>query len=82
MHEEYIHNNANFQGTSFLPTYLLGLKKGYRLVCHTGNLIFLRKDYYYNYISQEPFNFQKDLSSFIPRWLYTNNQIEYKKLYE
>ena len=33
-------------GTSFLPTLLLGYEKGYRFVCHTGNMIFVRKDYF------------------------------------
>ena len=81
LHEEYIHNNANYEGTSFLPMYQLGIKKGYRLVCHTGNMIFLRKDYF-DYISKDPFNFQTDLFTFNPKWLYANNMIEYKKLYE
>jgi hypothetical protein len=31
-------------GTSFLPTLLLGYEKGYRFVCHTGNMIFVRRD--------------------------------------
>lgn len=31
-------------GTSFLPTLLLGAEKGYRLVAHTGNMIFVRSD--------------------------------------
>jgi hypothetical protein len=33
-------------GTSFLPTLLLGYEKGYRFVCHTGNIIFVRKDHF------------------------------------
>lgn len=31
-------------GASFTSTLLLGKQKGYELVCHTGNLIFVRKD--------------------------------------
>jgi hypothetical protein len=29
-----------------MATYNLAKKKGYSLVCHTGNMIFLRDDYY------------------------------------
>lgn len=32
------------EGTSFLSMLLLGIEKGYKLVCHTGNMIFVRKD--------------------------------------
>ncbi len=32
------------QGTGYYPMVKLGLQKGYRLVTHTGNLIFLRSD--------------------------------------
>jgi hypothetical protein len=31
-------------GTSFLPMLLLGVEKGYSLVAHTGNMIFVRND--------------------------------------
>ena len=33
-----------YPGNSFSSTYKVGKKKGYILLCHTGNLIFLRKD--------------------------------------
>lgn len=33
-------------GTSFLPMLLLGVSKGYSLVAHTGNMIFVRNDLY------------------------------------
>jgi hypothetical protein len=32
-------------GTSYRPMVDLGIAKGYFLVCHTGNLIFVRKEY-------------------------------------
>jgi len=38
--------NGHADGTSFLPTLLLGYEKGYRFVCHTGNMIFVRRDHY------------------------------------
>jgi hypothetical protein len=40
----HIHTQGVYQGTSFLPMLKLGLEKGYTLICHTGNLIFLRND--------------------------------------
>jgi len=40
---EHIHDGKK-QGSSFTSTLKLGIKKGYKLVCHTGNLIFVRND--------------------------------------
>ncbi len=40
---ESIHDGKK-QGSSFTSTLKLGVKKGYKLVCHTGNLIFVRND--------------------------------------
>jgi hypothetical protein len=39
-----IHGSGSPNGTGFLPMAMLGLTKGYTLVCHTGNLIFVRTD--------------------------------------
>jgi hypothetical protein len=39
----HIHGDAN-EGTAFLPMLTLGQEKGYTLICHTGNLVFLRND--------------------------------------
>lgn len=33
------------EGTSYLPMVSLGVKKGYFLVCHTGNLVFVDMKY-------------------------------------
>lgn len=38
------HSNKT-PGSTFSSTVKLGLDKGYTLVCHTGNLIFVRNDY-------------------------------------
>jgi hypothetical protein len=38
------HNNLEKIGNSFSSTLEVALKKGYILVCHTGNLIFVRKE--------------------------------------
>lgn len=42
----YIHDGITYQGTGFRPTYDLGLEKGYTFVLHTGNMIFVRNDYF------------------------------------
>lgn len=41
---DHIHGTNGAAGTSFLPMLRLGESKGYTLVCHTGNLIFVRND--------------------------------------
>lgn len=41
---DHIHEDGKFQGTSFLPMLKLGISKGYTLICHTGNVIFVRND--------------------------------------
>lgn len=42
--DDHIHDGTKKEGTSFLPMVKLGEEKGYTLVCHTGNLIFIRND--------------------------------------
>jgi hypothetical protein len=32
-------------GASYLPAVTLGIEKGYFLLCHTGNLVFVRQEY-------------------------------------
>lgn len=39
-----IHNPPISYGASFTALVNLGLEKGYQIVCHTGNCIFVRKD--------------------------------------
>jgi hypothetical protein len=41
--KEYVYNGSKFS-SSFLSTIKLGKRKGYKLVCMTGNLIFVRED--------------------------------------
>lgn len=40
----HIHGVDGKEGTGFLPMIQLGKEKGYTLICHTGNLIFVRND--------------------------------------
>ena len=37
-------HSAKTEGNTFTATLNVGIKKGYTLVCHTGNLIFVRND--------------------------------------
>ena len=39
-----IYGEGSSEGTGFLPMARLGESKGYTLLCHTGNLIFVRND--------------------------------------
>lgn len=41
---EHIHSNS-LSGNSFKSTLKIGREKGYHLVCHTGNCIFVHSDY-------------------------------------
>jgi len=41
---EYINGYGEMGGTSFLSMLKLGKRKGYTLICHTGNMIFVRDD--------------------------------------
>jgi len=80
LNEEYIHDGVNMAGTSFMPMYILGIQKGYNLVCHTGNMIFVRNDYY-SYLSLPENTIENVLNIFNPVWLKANNYSEYKMLY-
>lgn len=48
LNEEWIHDDAKrINSTSFLPTLKLGKEKGYSYVCHSGNMFFVRNDYFH-----------------------------------
>lgn len=42
--QEQIHSDSNPNGSSFKSMVRLGQQKGYTLICHTGNVIFIRND--------------------------------------
>jgi hypothetical protein len=44
--ENHIHTPGKYQGTSFYPMLKLGEEKRYTYICHTGNMIFMRNDYF------------------------------------
>jgi hypothetical protein len=50
LNETHIHG-PSVEGTGFLPMMKLGIEKGYTLLCHTGNLIFVRNDLAYLFAS-------------------------------
>jgi len=62
---KHIHEPGKYQGTSFLPMFLLGLQKGYTFALHTGNMIFIRNDLW------EKVGIQYDnfLENFRDKWL-------------
>jgi hypothetical protein len=43
--DELVHGENGQQGTTFTAMLKLGLAKGYSLVAHTGNMIFVRNDH-------------------------------------
>jgi len=63
--EDHIHTPGLYQGTSFLPTYKLGIEKGYTFVLHTGNMFFIRNELY----AKLNLNYSNPLENFITRWL-------------
>ena len=43
----HIHTAGKYEGTSFKPTYDLGIEKGYTFILHTGNMFFIRNDLFH-----------------------------------
>jgi len=76
---EIIHSQtAYIPGSSFSATLKLGEQKGYKLVCHTGNMIFIRSDLVH--LLHLP---EKELtdpqSLFIDNWVKSNSIIGHIK---
>lgn len=66
---DYIYGkDPSFIGTSFMPMYLLGIKKGYKFVLHTGNMIFVREDLY-DKLNLNPAEFRTVFQNFRRNWL-------------
>jgi hypothetical protein len=61
---EHIHTPGKYQGTGFRPTFNLGIKKGYKFVLHTGNMIFVR----YDLFDKLDLNYQNELENFRTDW--------------
>lgn len=56
-------------GTTYTPMVELGIKKGYFLLCHTGNLIFIRKDYRYLFSDIEGDGLENSEKYFNKSWV-------------
>ena len=63
--ENHIHTPGLCQGTSFLPTYKLGIKKGYTFVLHTGNMFFILNELY----EKLNLTYSEPLENFRTNWL-------------
>jgi hypothetical protein len=74
---EWIHdeNQGKIQ-TSWGAMYKLAEEKGYKFVCHTGNMIFIREDYFDRISIEVPDN---PIHNFRRFWI-ERNQTQYKKL--
>lgn len=44
---DHIHDNITYESTGFKPMYDLGIKKGYTFALHTGNMFFIRNDFFH-----------------------------------
>jgi len=74
--ENWIHNDEKqINSTSFLPVYKLGLSKGYKFLLHSGNMFFIREDYFDRLGVEEPSHF---ICNFTPLWIQKNPK-EYEK---
>jgi hypothetical protein len=64
--ENHIHTPGKYQGSGFLPTLKLGQEKGYTYLCHTGNMFFVRNDYFEK-LNLKPYSIPEE--SFRTNWL-------------
>lgn len=64
--DNHIHTPGKYQGTGFLPTLKLGQEKGYTYICHTGNMIFVRNDYFKQL---ETVFYENPTDTFLTKWL-------------
>jgi hypothetical protein len=63
--EDYVYQAGKYQGTGFRPMFNLGIKKGYKFVCHTGNMIFVRNDLF----DKLDIHYDNELENFRTQWL-------------
>ena len=64
--KNHIHKPNKYNGTGFYPMFMLGIEKGYKFLLHTGNMFFIRKDYFGRLNIKEPEHF---LNNFRRIWL-------------
>lgn len=61
-------HGEEFKGSTFTSTLELGHEKGYRLACHTGNMIFVREDLFAN-LNLPAREVQNPDRLFVRKWL-------------
>lgn len=62
------HNGKNKIGSSFKATLMVAQKKGYTLICHTGNMIFVRNDCL-QYLDMDKEDIENPENLFNKKWL-------------
>jgi hypothetical protein len=72
--EVHIHESCKYQGTGFRPTFNLGIKKGYKFVLHTGNMIFIREELF----NKLNINYTNELENFRTKWVERRRSTENK----
>lgn len=75
---EYI-NNGTYFSSSFKSTVDLGFKKGYTLVCMTGNLIFVKTEKLYNTTLEYFINYDPNILFLDDAFMLTKNEISFKR---
>lgn len=59
-------DGTEYETTSFLPMYKLGVNKGYTFLLHSGNMFFIRNDYFEKLSVKQPEHY---LHNFRRNWL-------------
>jgi hypothetical protein len=75
----YWRHGVRTAGNTFSETLKVGIKKGYTLVCHTGNLIFVKNELMYHLDFPTKFVKNPELL-FLDRWIFPDSYSMYKKL--
>jgi len=74
--ENWIYNEEkNINSTAFMPTLILGETKGYKFLLHSGNMIFVREDYFDKLDIEKP---KHPICNFRTYWI-EENKDEYSK---
>ncbi len=65
---ERVHGEHGQQGTTFSAMLKLGTRKGYRLVAHTGNMVFVRNDHV-GRLGLPPIELERPEKLFVAEWI-------------
>jgi len=75
---ECVHGERGQQGTTFSAMLKLGAGKGYRLVAHTGNMIFVR-DEQVGKLGLSPAEFERPEKLFVTEWINPTRLQEFRR---